>query len=62
MHLSWYSNALGQPDPRWFLFPYCNRLKPDDPERPITSVKSAWASVCETAGVECRFHDLRHTV
>jgi integrase len=25
-------------------------------------VKSAWASVCKAAGVECRFHDLRHTV
>jgi integrase len=62
MHLSWYSNALGKPDLGWFLFPHCNRLKPDDPKRPITSVKSAWGSVCKAAGVECRFHDLRHTV
>jgi integrase len=25
-------------------------------------MKSAWTSVCKTAGIKCRFHDLRHTV
>lgn len=62
MYVTWYSKAAGQSEPGWFIFPHCKRLKPDDPKRPVTSVKSAWASVCKTAGVECRFHDLRHTV
>jgi len=62
MHLSWYSTAVGQSEPGWFLFPLCDRLKPDDPTRTITSAKSAWASVFASTGVDCRFHDLRHTV
>jgi integrase len=33
-----------------------------DPTKPITSWKSAWATAKTAAGVECRFHDLRHTV
>jgi integrase len=27
----------------------------------VTTIKSAWESVRKTAGVSCRFHDLRHT-
>ena len=32
-----------------------------DPKKPITSWKVAWASARTAAGVDCRFHDLRHT-
>lgn len=32
-----------------------------DPSQPIGSWKEAWESAKERAGVECRFHDLRHT-
>ena len=32
-----------------------------DPTTPITSWKVAWSSARKTAGVQCRFHDLRHT-
>jgi integrase len=32
-----------------------------DPETPIGSWKEAWESVKRKAGVEVRFHDLRHT-
>ena len=32
-----------------------------DPTTPITSWKVAWTSARKTAGVQCRFHDLRHT-
>ena len=33
-----------------------------DPAKPMTSWKTAWKSAKATAGIECRFHDLRHTV
>ena len=32
-----------------------------NPAKPITSWKTAWISAKARAGVECRFHDLRHT-
>jgi integrase len=32
-----------------------------DPTQPIGSWKEAWEAAKERAGVECRFHDLRHT-
>lgn len=32
-----------------------------DPTRPLKSLKTAWASAKDAAGVACRFHDLRHT-
>jgi integrase len=31
------------------------------PDKPISSWKVAWTTARETAGVSCRFHDLRHT-
>jgi len=62
MYASWYVSKLGPIQPDYFVFPFCNRRKPVDPARPITSIKTAWESVRETANVECRFHDLRHTV
>src|SRR5438105_15277240 len=39
-----------------------NGRQPIDTTRALTSIKKAWSSVCKTAGVRCRFHDLRHTV
>jgi integrase len=39
-----------------YVFP--NR---DAPERPMTSFKTAWRKVRDASGVECRFHDIRHT-
>ena len=32
-----------------------------DPTTPLTSWKVAWTSARKTSGVQCRFHDLRHT-
>jgi integrase len=53
--------AFGPPQPEWYLFPFSSRVKPVDPLRPITTIKSSWEAVRETANVNCRFHDLRHT-
>jgi integrase len=32
-----------------------------NPTKPITSWKTAWKTAKTAAGIECRFHDLRHT-
>ena len=61
-YLSWYVSKLGEIRPEWHVFPFSNRPKPVDPTRPVTSIKRAWESVRKAANVECRFHDLRHTV
>jgi integrase len=50
-----------EPQPDWCLFPFSNRVKPVDPLRPATTLKTSWESVRNAAGLNCRFHDLRHT-
>jgi len=53
-----------------YAFPACEaagieRKHPDrkriDPSRPIKSWRSAWRAALKRAGLELRFHDLRHT-
>lgn len=61
-HAGWLAGKLERTlQPGWYVFPFCNTVKPVDPERPATAIKTAWNSIRETAGVRCRFHDLRHT-
>jgi integrase len=36
-------------------------VRPVDPTRPVTTIKSAWESVRKDASITCGFHDLRHT-
>jgi len=59
-HADWFTGRFGETKPEYFLFPYGPRW-PSDPTRPTLSVKTAWGSVRDEAGVKCRFHDLRHT-
>ena len=58
---AWLREKFGEPQPDWYLFPFSDRVKPIDPNRPVTTVKTAWEAVRKAAKVECRFHDLRHT-
>jgi integrase len=53
-----------------YVFPACEaagieRKHPDreriDPSRPIKSWRSAWQAALKRAGLQIRFHDLRHT-
>ena len=53
-----------------YVFPACEaagieRKNPDmeriDPSRPIKSWRSAWRASLKRAGLQVRFHDLRHT-
>jgi integrase len=67
---TWATN-FPQRRPGHFVFPSehyglaGNDRKPHaktmDPEAPAGELKRAWESAKEKAGVQCRFHDLRHT-
>jgi hypothetical protein len=56
-----FAALFGPVEPKWFVFPWCRRIRPVDPTRPVTSLKRAWDGVREKAGVDCRLHDLRHS-
>lgn len=45
--------------PEHYMFPWHGREQRIDPTKPITSWRSAWRSILQTAGVKARFHDLR---
>jgi len=61
-HRAWIEKKLeAAPQPEHYIFPFANRGKPVDPERPCTNIASAWWRVRHEAGVSCRLHDLRHT-
>ena len=60
--VAWLEEKFGPVQPQWYLFPtFGDVRKPNDPTRPVTTIKSAWEGVRTAAGVGCRFHDLRHT-
>jgi integrase len=60
--MAWLIEKFGHVQPQWYLFPtYGDARRPNDPTRPVTTIKSAWEGVRATAKVSCRFHDLRHT-
>jgi integrase len=60
--LAWLRERFGaEPKSEWHLFPFSENGRPIDPMRPATTIKTSWGAVREAAGVDCRFHDLRHT-
>jgi len=61
-YASWYISKLGPIKPDWYVFPLSRSGKPVDPIRPLTTFNKSWESVRDVAKVDCRFHDLRHTV
>ena len=61
-HRAWIEKRLeAAPETDHYIFPFANRGKPVDPERPCTNIASAWWAIRDAAGVPCRLHDLRHT-
>jgi hypothetical protein len=58
-HAAWFTKKFGETRPEYYLFPFGS--VPNDPTRPTTTLKTAWDSIREDAGVSCRLHDLRHT-
>ncbi|MBX5496487.1 MAG: site-specific integrase [Bryobacteraceae bacterium] len=67
MHAAWYAKQFGPIQPDWYVFPgragkpKAGESRPLDPKRPTTTIKTAWTSLRDNAGVQCRLHDLRHT-
>jgi integrase len=61
IHAAFCARHLGPLQPNWYVFPFSNRTRPIDGTKPVTSLKTAWETVREDAGVNCRLHDLRHT-
>ena len=60
-HAAFYARKLGPLQPNWYVFPLSNRLALKDPLKPVTSLKTAWETIRDTASVKCRLHDLRHS-
>jgi integrase len=65
-----WAGRLVESDSEDYVFPGCEaagieREHPDkeriDPTKPITSWRSAWRAALKRAGLQIRFHDLRHT-
>lgn len=65
-----WASRFPEAKPGHYLFPACEaagieREHPDreriDPSRPIKSWRSAWRAALKRAGLQIRFHDLRHT-
>jgi integrase len=60
-HAEWFTQRFGAAKPDYYLFPF-GKPTPSDPTRPITDITGAWEALRKRSGVECRLHDLRHTV
>ena len=65
-----WASRFPEASPEHYVFPACEaagieREQPDvdriDPSRPIKSWRSAWRAALKLAGLQLRFHDLRHT-
>ncbi|HXJ44922.1 MAG TPA: site-specific integrase [Bryobacteraceae bacterium] len=57
----WYAKRFGKIQPEWFVFAF-GKPRPNDPTRPIVTLKTSWNNVRTKAGVTGRWHDNRHTL
>ena len=57
----WYAERFGETRPEWYVFPF-GKPRPNDPTRPVTTLKTAWQNLREKAKVTGRWHDNRHTL
>ena len=60
-HAAWYIRRFGECKPEWFVFP-AGKGQPNDPTKPVTTLRTAWTKVRDKAKVVGRWHDNRHTL
>src|SRR6266446_2029161 len=60
-HADWYIRRFGECRPEWYVFP-AGKGQPNDPTRPVTTLRTAWTKVRKKAKVVGRWHDNRHTL
>ncbi len=61
VHAAWYVKRFGECKPEWYVFP-AGKGQPNDPTRPVTTLRTAWTKVRGNAKVVGRWHDNRHTL
>ena len=60
-YAKWYTQRFGTIQPEWYVFPF-GKPRPNDPTRPMVTLKTSWSNVRKRAGVSGRWHDNRHTL
>jgi integrase len=60
-YAKWYTKRFGTIQPKWYVFPF-GKPRPNDPTRPMVTLKTSWTNVRKKAGVSGRWHDNRHTL
>ena len=60
-HAAWRIRRFGECKPVWYVFP-AGKGQPNDPTRPVTTLRTAWTRVRDKAKVVGRWHDNRHTL
>lgn len=60
-HAAWYIRRFKECRPEWYVFP-AGKGQPNDPTRPVTTLRTAWTKVRDKAKVVGRWHDNRHTL
>jgi integrase len=60
-HAAWYIKRFGECKPEWYVFA-AGKGQPNDPTRPVTTLRTAWTKVRDKAKVVGRWHDNRHTL
>lgn len=60
-HAAWYIRRFGECRPEWYVFP-AGKGQPNDPTRPVSTLRTAWTNVRDKAQVVGRWHDNRHTL
>ena len=60
-YAKWYTKRFGTIRPEWYLFAF-GRPRPQDPTRPMVTLKTSWNNARKKAGVKGRWHDNRHTL
>jgi integrase len=55
-----YTKRFGTIQPGWYVFAF-GKPRPQDPTRPVVTLKTAWKNVRRKANVQGRWHDNRHS-